>query len=167
MLKKSKTFLVWFLVIVFAVGLLGSTTLISLFGPKRNLSTRELAFSCTTDEATRFHIHPLLAIVAEGKNVEIPADVGESLTCLHPLHTHDNTGTIHVEAPEERDFTLGDFFAVWEKPLSKTQVLDYVADASHTLVMTVDGKPNEEFENLVLRDNEKIIIEYKKITNNK
>lgn len=167
MTKKVKTVAVWILVIVMALGLLGSSGILSFFTGTPALTTRELAFSCTTDEATRFHIHPVLSILEEGKKVEIPANVGFSSTCLHPVHTHDNTGEIHVESPEQRDFTLGDFFAVWEKPLSKTQVLDYVATSTHEIVMTVDGQPSEEFENLVLKDKQQIVLEYKKIENRK
>ena|SRR3989338_876558 len=167
MTKKAKTVAVWILVIVIALGLLGSSGIIALFVPPPTLTTRELAFSCTTDAATQFHIHPSLSIVADGKKLEIPANVGVSPACLHPLHTHDNTGEVHVESPEPRDFTLGDFFAVWEKPLSRTQVLDYVATSTHEIVMTVDGQPNAEFENLVLKDKQQIVLEYKKMENKK
>jgi len=150
------------LVIIVAVGLLGSSTFISLFTNKAELTTRELAFTCTTDMATKYHIHPILSLVAEGKTIEVPSNIGVSLTCMHPLHTHDTTGEIHVESPEPRDFTLGDFFAVWERSLSKDRFLDYVATSTHEIVMTVDGKRNEEFGSLVLKDKQQIILEYKK-----
>lgn len=40
----------------------------------------------------------------------------------NPIHTHDDTGIIHIESPVKRDFTLADFFAVWNKPFSKDQI---------------------------------------------
>ena len=81
---------------------------------------------------------------------------------MHPLHTHDTTGTIHVESPEERDLTLGDFFAVWDnKPFSKDETLGNRADATHEIVMTVDGTKSDEYEKLVLRDKQEIVIEYR------
>jgi hypothetical protein len=167
MLKKGKKVLVWIFVIVVTLGLLGSSGIIALFEPPPTLTTRELAFTCTTDMATRFHIHPILSMIVEGKTLELPANIGVTPTCMHPLHTHDNTGMVHVESPEQRDFTLGDFFAVWGKPLSKEQFLTYVATSTHEIVMTVDGKPSEEFENLVLKDKQQIILEYKKIESRK
>lgn len=125
-------------------------------------STRDIALSCTLDMYTQFHIHPHLRIIVNGAEAAVPANIGVSVACLHPVHTHDTTGTIHVESPERRDFTLADFFAVWDKPFSKDQILDSKADATHEIIMTVNGKSNERFENLVLSDKDEIVIEYKK-----
>jgi hypothetical protein len=33
---------------------------------------------------------------------------------MSPLHTHDNSGTVHVEANTKRDFTLGEFLDTWK-----------------------------------------------------
>lgn len=30
-----------------------------------------------------------------------------------PLHTHDDSGTIHVESSTNRNYRLGEFFKVW------------------------------------------------------
>jgi hypothetical protein len=50
---------------------------------------------------------------------------------------------------------------VWGKTFTKDQILDNEVDATHELVMTVDGKPSQDFENLKLADKQDIIIEYK------
>ena len=42
--------------------------------------------------------------------------------CLYWLHTHDSTGVVHIESPVQRGYTLGQFFDVWGRPLSATQV---------------------------------------------
>jgi len=123
-------------------------------------TNRELALSCTTDMLTQFHIHPHLSISIDGEQQAIPANVGMSGTCLHPIHTHDADGIIHVESPETRDFILGDFFAVWDKSFTKDQILDYAADASHTITMTVNGTSVDTYENTILRDEEQIVITY-------
>lgn len=128
-----------------------------------DLSTHEVAFLCTTDMATRFHIHPMLHIVVDGQEQVIPANVGITSTCMHPLHTHDDTGRLHVESPVERDFTLGDFFAVWEKPFTKDQILDYRVDTAHTIRMTVNGQAVDTFEDTVLHDLDQIVIRYETI----
>jgi len=169
--KSNQTFLWGFIIAVVAVVLLGFNTFKGfLIGSGPNVTTRALAMSCTTDMATRFHIHLYLAIRINGVPQEIPENIGVSLTCMHPIHTHGSIGEIHVESPEQRDFTLGDFFAVWGKTFSKDQILDSFlvrlssnADATHEIIMTIDGAPNQDFERLILRDKQQIVIEYRKV----
>ena len=123
-------------------------------------TNREVALTCTTDMATQFHIHPVLKIVINGQPQEIPADIGIKPNCMNSLHTHDATGIIHVEASEKRDFTLADFFAVWDKVYNKNQIFDYKTDENHVIRQTVNGKEAEDFENTVLKDKDEIIIYY-------
>lgn len=52
-----------------------------------------------------------------------------------PLHTHDETGTIHVEPrllPRAR-FVLEDFFNIWGVPLTSRCVWNYCADPQNGL----------------------------------
>jgi hypothetical protein len=98
--------------------------------------------------------------MVNGRRQEIPANTGVTLGCMSALHTHDSTGKIHVESPERRDFTLGDFFAVWNKPFSKDQILDYTVDGTHVLTVTVNGKAIDTYENTILRDEDTIVISY-------
>lgn len=162
--KGKKNSLVVAVLLVVAFGMLGLGNVIPFFihPPSASLSSRDLALSCTTDEQTKFHIHPHLAIVVNGATTTIPANIGITLNCEHPLHTHDASGTIHVESPEQRNFTLSDFFAVWGEPFGKTQIFGYEADAGHEITMTVDGKPSADYENLVLKDGQQIVIKYGK-----
>jgi len=127
------------------------------FFPKTN---REVALTCTTEMATQFHIHPNLEIIINGQKQEIPANIGINSNCMNAIHTHDNTGKIHVESPEKRDFSLSDFFAVWKKTYNKEQILDYKIDAVHIIRETVKDKENQDYENTILHDNDQIIISY-------
>jgi hypothetical protein len=122
--------------------------------------TREIAFTCTTDMATQFHIHPNLKIVIDGKQMIVPANIGITNACMSPLHTHDEEGTLHVESPIKRDFTLGDFFAVWKQPLSNAEFMDKKVGAEGTLVMTINDKVVDTLENTVLVDQDKIVLTY-------
>jgi hypothetical protein len=128
------------------------------------MTPRELALACNAQEYTVMHIHPHLDLLVEGKDVEVPANIGiQTLKgCLHALHTHDNSGTLHVESPVQKDFTLGDFFAVWGKAFTKDQILEYKADDTHKVTMTVNGKESTDFENLLLKDKDQIVISYDK-----
>ncbi len=124
------------------------------------MTAREVALTCTTDMATEFHIHPVLSIVINGEVEIIPADIGITNNCMNSLHTHDDSGELHVEAPVQKDFTLSDFFAVWNKPFSSTQIFDHVVDDTHEIVVTVNGGRVETYENTLLVDKDRIVISY-------
>lgn len=159
MSKNDSPSLTWWILGIIAVALMGLGVLVftNAQKPKTN---REVALTCTTDMATQFHIHPYLEIMINGQAQEIPANIGVIAGCMNPLHTHDATGKIHVESPEERDFTLGDFFAVWNKTFTKEQILDEKADETHIIKETVNGNEVQDYENTILRDGDRIVIYY-------
>lgn len=131
--------------------------------PQTNRTTREVALTCDPEMAQGFHIHPVLEIRVNGEKVEVPANIGVTPTCMTVLHTHTPDGIVHVESPEKRDFTLADFFAVWEQPFTKEAILGYTADVTHRVRITVDGVDVDTYENTVLRDGEQIVISYEAI----
>jgi hypothetical protein len=155
----SKAVLWWGLSVIIVIGL-GYLMVSAPKRPTSSITTREVALTCTSDMATVFHLHATLAISINGIPKEIPANVGIKPGCMNSLHMHDKTGLIHVEAPEKRDFTLGDFFAVWDKPFSSTQLLDLTTDDTHVIRVTVNGTPVATYENTVLRDGDTIVISY-------
>ncbi len=122
------------------------------------LTSREAALLCTTDMATQFHIHPHLEIVIDGEKQSIPKDIGIAETCMNSLHTHDDLGTIHVESPVKKDFTLGDFFAVWQKDFSREKILDRSVGQNSEITVTVNGVLVDTYEDTVLRDKDEIVI---------
>ena len=155
----SKSTLWWVLGAVVVLGLFISSRFIS-HSAQNSFSNRQAALICTTDMATQFHIHPHIQIIIDGVTQEIPANIGISLDCMHPLHTHDTGGTLHVESPEAWDFTLGDFFAVWGQTFNKDQILNSKADATHAIGITLNGQEVSTYENTILHDNDQIVISY-------
>jgi hypothetical protein len=131
--------------------------------PASKLTNRELALLCDDEMAGGFHIHPILEIVVNGEKIPVPTNIGVQKTCMTALHTHTPDGVIHVESPEKRDYTLADFFAVWNQPFSKDEILSYKADATHRVRITVDGTEVDTFESTLLKDGEHIIISYEQI----
>jgi hypothetical protein len=99
--------------------------------------------SCDAQEGARIHIHQHLVIFDHGKQVDIPQNVGQPAArrCIYWLHTHTPDGIIHIEAPKDRSFTLGDFFKVWGQPISRTRAATAKATAKSPLRVWVDGKP--------------------------
>jgi hypothetical protein len=98
--------------------------------------------SCDAMEGSRIHIHQHLAILDHGKPVEVPFDVGrpKDARCLYWLHTHTPDGIIHIEAPTDRKFTLGDFFEIWGQSLSRTRAATAIGTRKVPLKIWVDGK---------------------------
>lgn len=98
--------------------------------------------SCDAQEGQRIHIHQHIVIFDHGKPVPIPENVGQpsGRRCIYWLHTHTPDGIIHIEAPKDRSFTLGDFFAVWGQPISKAQVASAKATPKNPLKVWVNGK---------------------------
>ena len=80
--------------------------------------------SCDAMEGQRLHTHQHLVILDRGKEVPIPPNVGQPLTrrCIYWVHTHTPDGIIHIESPTPKTYTLGNFFDIWQQPLSSTQV---------------------------------------------
>jgi hypothetical protein len=108
------------------------------------------------------HFHPLLKVFVDGKQVPVPAGVGidpaKDPMQMAGLHTHDASGTIHVEGVAGA--RLGQFFAVWGVPLSATQIGPYRSAAGKTVQMWVDGKPSTAIGRLKLADGQRIVISY-------
>jgi hypothetical protein len=54
--------------------------------------------------------------------IVIPANVGIDNICGKPLHTHDASGTIHVETDVNQNYTIGDFFLIWGKVFNSSGI---------------------------------------------
>ena len=99
--------------------------------------------SCLGTEGTVIHIHMYLEIYVNGQQVQVPPNTGiiqdpNGNACFYPLHVHQGEANIiHEESPIQATYTLGAFFDVWGQKLSKTQVMQYTADATHPLVFEV------------------------------
>lgn len=95
---------------------------------------------CLGSEQLAFHVHSHVDVFVNGRRVAIPANVGILGKCLYWLHTHDPTGVLHIESPEQRKFTLGTFFDIWGAPLSKREVLTWAITKDRPLAIYVNGK---------------------------
>ncbi len=80
------------------------------------------------------------------------------------FHTHDTSGEIHwevMQGPVTKDHVaLKAFFEVWGKPFNSNQIMDAKNGPDGTVKMTVNGQPNNEFENYQVKDKDKIEVRY-------
>jgi hypothetical protein len=108
------------------------------------------------------HIHPQITVNTNGQPSVVPENVGIDNTLwkdhsldkygmqgMSPLHTHDNSGILHVESSVNRDYTLGELVNVWGG----------LETGGKILKVTVDGKPIPDWKNHILKDKEKISFE--------
>jgi hypothetical protein len=94
------------------------------------------------EEGQVLHIHAHLDVFVDGKAVMVPADIGVDVAKqqISPLHTHDASGVVHIESPEKRDFTLGQFMTEWNVPIAKDALGPLKTGGGKELHVFVNGK---------------------------
>ena len=102
---------------------------------------------CVQHARVGIHIHPHLKIFVKGEEFKIPTNIGVTSACMRPVHTHDESGTLHLEFSTKTDVALGSFFKIWEKPLS---------EFGTNPKMKVNNAENNEIENYIMRDGDQI-----------
>jgi hypothetical protein len=117
---------------------------------------------CDTSEGAVEHVHTHLQIFNRGRAVEVPAQIGimPIAGCLYWVHTHASDGVIHIESPQIRTFTLGQFFDIWGQNLTRSQAANVRASRGRALRFTVNGRAwNGDPRAIPLRDREEIVIQ--------
>jgi hypothetical protein len=122
---------------------------------------------CEVIEHLNFHIHAHLDIFINGKPSVVPSQIGIIPNkCLYWMHTHDDTGVIHIESPENRNFTLGQFFDIWNEKFNNTQIFDNIVSNSknNTLSVYVNGNKasSVDYRDIKLTSHDEIAIVYGK-----
>ncbi len=123
---------------------------IAVINSRNNSSTQPPAagIPCDQGEHNQTHYHTAIQIMYDGVVHPIPANIGIVSTtpsCLYWLHVHaSDPNIIHIESPKSRQFTLGDFFAVWstwsgiKQPLDATHVSTLTLTPDQKLVVYID-----------------------------
>jgi hypothetical protein len=96
-----------------------------------------------SSEHLDFHEHATLQMTVDGEPVAVPANIGVGTTSIAELHTHDASGTLHLEAAGEitdGSFDLGHFFDTWGVTLDENCVGEHCRPDA-TIAFTVDGQP--------------------------
>ncbi|WP_433786941.1 hypothetical protein ACQPX6_08855 [Actinomycetospora sp. CA-101289] len=91
--------------------------------PAPGMRAAGLPFSDMNAMARHFHAH--LDVIVAGQPVPVPADLGvdSSSGGMSALHTHDDTGLVHVESPDPNGlYVLGQLFNEWNVALDATRL---------------------------------------------
>lgn len=120
---------------------------------------------CQSMEQAVLHVHAQLSLFVNGVQIAIPRNVGivGAITgvCLYWIHTHDNSGVIHLEAgsaipPNGGNYTLRNFFDIWGEPLSRAQVGPFKGPVT----AFVNGSQyNGDLATIPLRAHQQIMLE--------
>jgi hypothetical protein len=130
-----------------------------------------------------YHVHAHLDIFLNRKPIQVPAALGINILdlgvhkftapdgstayggiaecrkpCISPLHTHDDTGIIHTEAPTRHSFQLGQFFREWNVRLSSKCIGQYCAPEQKFVVFIGGKRYTSDPTKIVLNNHEEIAI---------
>jgi len=121
----------------------GSTIGTETFAPGNTASGGQgevvSGIGCLGTAARHFHAH--VSLFVEGDQKAIPPAIGITDPffrddyviggdCWYWLHTHDGTGVIHIEPPDDGAYTLGQLFDVWGQQLSDEGVAGFSGEVS-------------------------------------
>ena len=121
--------------------------------------------TCDKVEHLVYHNHTKLVINIQNETQNIPAGIGIIPNdCIFWLHTHDDSGIIHIESPIRTEFSLDQFLKVWDifdnssliENISKN---DIAANVSVISENNSQSKSNN-YKNIILENNAIITIDF-------
>ncbi len=124
----------------------------------------------TPQETLTVHYHAHLDVLLDAAAVPVPAGLGINVgpngsapehgsPGIAALHTHEPDGVLHIEAPSQQTFTLGQAFDLWGVALAKDRVGAYTTAGRDVLAFVVDGKPvTGSPRDIVLREHQEIAV---------
>ncbi|MEM2760453.1 MAG: hypothetical protein QXU32_11925 [Nitrososphaerales archaeon] len=107
-------------------------------------------YQCIESDNLPYQAYVTISVSINGQPIEVPANIGMQENCLRPIHTHDNSGLIHIVYDRPYDFKLGHFLWYWGFDIQKYDATTYV-----------NGIQHERYLDTVLRDGMSIIIDFK------
>ncbi|HLG36918.1 MAG TPA: hypothetical protein VI338_02185 [Nitrososphaera sp.] len=156
--RRNRKYMMIILPIIIVVAAAGAAGAL-LYQPAQALAISGV--ECNRTEQLNYHVHAHLDVFVDGEKQQIPDNVGilSTPSCLYWLHTHDTTGLIHVEAPQTRDFTLGQFLDVWNNTRDPSGLLESVSAMNATAYVNGD-QIEGNYRNVQLESLEQIALVY-------
>jgi hypothetical protein len=108
----------------------------------------------------KVHHHALIHIYNDGLLVPVAPNIGIHKPAYSSVHTHDQTGVIHMESDVPHKFTLGNFFEIWGVRFGKASLGNLVNDGDKQVHVYVNGKPVADPVHYVMRDQDNIVVGY-------
>lgn len=157
--RRKKKYIMIVIPAVIAVAVIGVVAAL-LYQPPEVLAVSGV--ECHSREFSNYHVHSHLDVFVDGQKQQVPAQVGilSSPSCLFWLHTHGADGTIHVEAPEQKSFTLGQFLDIWEQTHTGSAAF-FNAVSDKTVTAYVNGTQfGGDYRDIPLESRKQIVLAY-------
>jgi hypothetical protein len=107
------------------------------------------------------HHHDLLQVFIHGDTIPVPADIGISSVGTTAMHTHDNSGIMHMESSVPFNFKLGQFFDVWGLQLTDSCIGGYCDSGPNQLRVYVNGKQiTSNVRDIALTQHEDVVVTF-------
>lgn len=109
------------------------------------------------------HIHQHLDIYINGKQTDIPADIGidQQASFISPVHTHDTSGIIHIESPTANaNYYLGQLFTIWGVKFTDHSIGGYSTNTTNKLLVYDNGVLVNDPVHLKLTAHAEIVVIY-------
>lgn len=105
-------------------------------------AVRAAGLPMMSSEGAVEHIHAHLDVLVDGRPVPVRANIGVDTRrgTMSALHSHDDTGLIHIESPAKRQFSLGEFFSEWGVSLSADNIGALRATDGKSMRVFVNGE---------------------------
>ncbi len=163
--KRQQRTIISLVVVAILIGTIGY----GVYALTQSKGGGNFPFPCLGTELTTLHVHPWLQIFINTSTgnvgVSVPTAVGildpqitngdaTGGSCFEPMHTHDSSGIIHIEAGSvSNQYTLDAFFTIWKvtypngvsvngvnSPIifNSTDILGFKIGQGHTLSLLID-----------------------------
>jgi hypothetical protein len=108
----------------------------------------------------KVHRHALIHIYIDGLLVPVAPNIGIHKPAYSSVHTHDQTGVIHMESDVPHKFTIGDFFAIWGVRFGNASLGNLVNSGDKQVRVYVNGKRVADPVRYVMKDQDNIVVGY-------
>jgi hypothetical protein len=157
--RRKRKYMKIIVPVIIVVGIAGVAGVI-LYKPPTAMAISGI--ECNKGEQHNYHIHSHLDVFVNGVQQQVPSNIGilSSPSCLYWLHTHSADGIIHVEAPETREFILGQFFDIWQQTLTNsTAFFDSISGMPVTAYVD-GGRFDGDYRTIPLQSLKEIALVY-------
>lgn len=157
--KKSKHFIIIGILVV-VIGLI-ITISATQFNSVIPISSPPIdGIQCGEMEQLGYHIHAHLDIFVNGSKYTVPALIGITNNCYYWLHTHDESGVIHIESPVTKNFTFDQFLKIWESQNNSSEMINILNNNTKDFFLYVNGQQlsNTTFNNIIFHPHDEIAI---------
>ena len=131
----------------------------------RTIPTNTSGITCDKVEHLVYHNHTKLVIKIQNETQNIPAGIGIIPNdCIFWLHTHDDSGIIHVESPIKTAFSLDQFLKVWDIFDNSSFIENFSKNnmTANVSMITENGSQSklDNYKNIILENNAIITIDF-------